>query len=101
MSGKRNSKNLSPELIIHERLNAEKIFIKKLEEQKKAYNEFLTQINTFIEYAKDQVKNNDDNKLRLEYLEIVGEEESLRDKIEVYLKKNDELITSIKRSDFK
>ncbi|MCZ3365110.1 MULTISPECIES: hypothetical protein [Methanobacterium] len=105
MSGRRNKhiknlERLSPELTISEQLNAGKKFIKKLRERKKEYQELLIQIDNFIEYAKDQAKNNDSNGLRLKYWDAVNEEESLRDKIQEHLKKNDELIESIKNSKF-
>lgn len=95
---KRNSENLSLELTISEHLNAEKMLFKKLKKRKKEYNEFLTQIDNFIKYAQDNAKNIDDDKLRLKYKDAVKEEESLRDKIMEYLKKNDELIESVKKS---
>lgn len=81
-------------------LNVNEALIKKLEDRKKINKEFLAQIESFIGYAKKQVKNNDNHKLRLKYLEIIEEEESLRDKIRDYLKKNDKLIESIKKSSF-
>ncbi len=95
---KKNIKELDQESAIQKHLNSEKKLIKKLKERKEAYKEFLTQINDFIDYAHEQAKNNDE--LRIKYLETIEEEESLRDKINEYLKKNDELIESIKKSNF-
>lgn len=95
---KNNSKEANPEIAIKKHLNADKILIKKLKCRKKAYNEFLSQINDFIEYAQDQAKNNNDNELRIKYLGLVEEEESLLGKIQEHLKKNDDIIESIKKS---
>lgn len=75
-------------------------FVKKLRKRKEEYKEFLSQKNNFIEYAEDQAKNNDNDELRLKYSEAVNEEKSLLDKIQEYLKKNSELIKSIKNSKF-
>lgn len=98
---KKNSKKSCRELALNEHLNAEKVLIRKLKERKKAYGEFLSQIEHFIGYAREQAKNSDNRKLRLKYLETVEEEESLRDKIMKHLKKNDELIELIKKSNSK
>jgi hypothetical protein len=95
-----NSEKLNHELTIQEQLNAGKKFIKKLRERKKEYEKFLGQIDNFIEYAKDQAKNNDNDELRLKYWDAVNEEESLRDKIQEHLKRNNDLIESIKNSKF-
>jgi hypothetical protein len=51
-----------------------------LREQKNEYEEFLSQIDNFRDYAKDQAENNDSDELRLKYGDSV-EEESLLDKI--------------------
>ena len=93
---KKNPENGDSELIIKKHLNAEKKLIKKLKERKKAYKEFLSQINSYIDYAQKQAKNNDNDELRLKYLETIEEEESLRNKMIESLKKNDELIESVK-----
>ena len=95
---KNKSEKVCPTII--ERLNAEKRLIKKLKEQKKAYGEFLSQIDNFIDYAKDQAENNDSDELRLKYEYAVEEEESLQDKIRESIKKNDELIELVKKSNF-
>lgn len=97
---KNKSGKLCPKLTIIEHLNAEKTLIKKLKERKKAYDEFLSQIDNFIDYAKDQAKNNDNYELRLKYCDAVEEEELLRDKIRESIKKNEELIELIKKSNF-
>lgn len=96
----KSPKKLDPELGIKERSNAEKMLIKKLKERKKAYKKFLSQIDDFIEYAKDQAKNNSNVQLRLKYLETMEEEVSLRDKIKEYLNKNDELMESIQKLNY-
>lgn len=73
--------------------------IERLEERRKVNKEFLAQIEIFIEFAKNQVKNRDLSKeTRLRYLDLIEEEESLYDKIEEDLKRNNELIKSIKGS---
>ncbi len=92
----KNPEKLDPELIIKRHLNAEKKLIKKLEERKEVYKEILIQIDNYIDYAYDQARNNDNGELRLKYLETIEEEKSLRSKIHEYLKKNDDLIKSIK-----
>ena len=97
---KNSSKKTSQEIAIKEHLNADKILIKKLKGRKKAYDEFLSQINDFIGYAQDQAKNNDNDELRLKYGEAAEEEGSLRDKIRESIKKNDELIELVKKSNF-
>ncbi len=93
----KNSEKLSHDILVNEYSSTKEILIKKLNERKKAYTEFLSRIECFIEYAKCQAKNNEDYELRIKYLETVKEEESLRDKILEYLKKNDELIESIQK----
>lgn len=105
MSGRRNkpiknSEIVSPELTISEQLNEGKKFLKKLMERKKEYEEFLSQIDNFIEYAEDQAKNNNSDELRLKYWDAVNEEKSLRDKIQEHLERNNDLIESIKNSKF-
>ncbi|MEL7670144.1 hypothetical protein [Methanobacterium sp.] len=104
MSGKgneptKNLERLNPELTIMEQLNTDK-FVKKLRERKKEYQEFLSQIDNFIEYAEDQAKNNNSDELRLKYWDAVNEEKSLRDKIQEHLERNNDLIESIKNSKF-
>ena len=97
---KKKSEKLCPTLTINEHLNAEKKLIKKLKERKEAYNEFLSQIDNFIDYARDQAKNSDNYELRLKYDDIIEEEESLHDRIRESIKKNDELIELVKKSNF-
>ena len=96
---KKSPEKLYPELTIREHLNAEKMLIIKLKKREKAYESFLIQIDNFIEYAREQANNND-NSLKSKYLDVIKEEESLRDKIIEYLKKNNELIESLKKSNF-
>ena len=98
---KKNSKVIDNEISTIKYLNAEKMLIERLKEQKEVNKEFLAQIEIFIRYAENQSKNNDNNKLESKYLEILEEERSLRDKIRKHLKKNDELIESIEKSNFK
>ena len=95
---KKSSEKLYPELTIREHLNAEKMLIIKLKKREKAYESFLIQIDNFIEYAREQVKH--DNNLKFKYLDVIKEEESLRNKIMEYLKKNNDLIESLKKSNF-
>ena len=100
MSKNENSKKICPELNTEEYLNAEKMLIERLKKQKEVNKEFLVQIEIFIGYAKKQAEVNDKEKLELKYEEIIEEEESLRDKIKEHLKKNDELIKSLQKSNF-
>jgi hypothetical protein len=86
-------------------VNVEKYFkeakriIKVLERRRKVNKEFLNQIEIFIAYAKNQVDNeNLSEEKRLRYLYLIEEEESLYDKIWRDLKRNNELIESIKES---
>lgn len=98
----KNSEKLGHEFLVKDHFNTEKVLLKKLKERKEVYNEFLTQIDNFIDYANEQAENNNSNdKLEPKYEEIIGEEESLRDKIREHLKKNDELIESLQKSNFK
>lgn len=77
---------------------AEKI-IKRLDERRKVNKEFLAQIEVFIEYAKNQVKNKGiSEETRLRYMDLIEEEKSLHDRINKDLKRNNELIESIKKS---
>ena len=101
MSKNENSKKIGPELSTDEYLNAEKMLIERLKKQKEVNKEFLVQIESFIGYAKKQAKHNDNDKLEIKYEEIIQEEESLRSKIREHLKKNDELIKSLRKSNFK
>lgn len=76
-----------------------KKIIKILKERKKVNEEFLSNIETFIEYAKNQTKNNLLSKeSRLRYKDLIEEEQSLRYRIREDLKRNNELIKSIKKS---
>ncbi len=93
------------ELIKKLELNLEEYFkeaeriINGLKERKEVNREFLNQIEIFIEYAKNQVKNKDlSEEIRLKYLDLIAEEESLHYRINEDLKRNDELIKSIKKS---
>lgn len=91
--------NKSWDMDIDEYLKATRLIIKGLEEQRKVNNGFLVQIEVFIEYAKNQLKNkNLSDKMRLKYLDLIEEEESLHDRIQEDLKRNNELIKSIKKS---
>lgn len=73
--------------------------VKRLDERRKINKEFLDKIEIFIEYAKDQVNNkNLSNETRRRYLDLIEEEESLHDRIKKDLKRNNELIKSIKES---
>lgn len=73
--------------------------INRLEERRKVNEDFLDQIETFIKYAKDQVKNkNLSEEARFKYLDLIEEEESLHDRIKEDLKRNNKLIKSIKKS---
>jgi len=101
MSKNENLKKIGQELSTEEYLNAEKMLIERLKKQKEVNKEFLVQIESFIRYAKKQTKHNDNNKLEIRYEEIIQEEESLRSKIREHLKKNDELIKSLRKSNFK
>ncbi len=104
MSGRneviKKSKRISDDLSTKEYLKAEKTLIERLRKQKNINEDFLSQIENFIGYAKKQAEVNDEEKLELKYEEIIEEEESLRDKIKEHLKKNDELIKSIQKSNF-
>ncbi len=76
-----------------------KLIIKRLEDRRTVSIEFLSEIDTFIEYAKKQVENKDiSEEIRIKYLDLIEEEESLRDRILEDLKRNDKLIKSIKKS---
>ncbi len=73
--------------------------IERLEERRSVNKEFLAQIEIFIGFAKNQVKNKDlSEETRLRYLDLIEEEESLHDRIKEDLKRNNELIKSIKGS---
>lgn len=104
---KNNSKELAHELELSKSLEkaikkyseAARLIIKRLEDRRRVNNEFLVEIDDFVEYAKDQVENMDlDDGIRLRYLDLVEEEESLRDRMQEDLKRNDKLIESIKKS---
>ncbi len=73
--------------------------IKALEERRKVNKEFLSNIENFIEYARKQTENNLLSKeRRLRYKDLLEEEESLKERIKEDLKRNNELIKSIKKS---
>lgn len=104
---KNNSEELATELELSKVLetafeeysDAARLIIKRLDDRRRVNKEFLVEIENFIEYAKDQVENMDlDDGIRLRYLDLVEEEESLRDRIQEDLKRNDKLIESIKKS---
>ena len=97
MSKNENSKKV---VSTKEYLEAEKMLIERLKKQKEVNKDFLSQIENFIGYAQKQVKNKDNGKLEHKYLEIIEEEKSLRAKIREHLKKNDELIKSLNKSNF-
>lgn len=87
------------ETVFEEYSDAARLIIKRLEDRRRVNNEFLVEIDNFVEYAKDQVENIDlDDRIRIRYLDLVEEEESLRDRIKEDLKRNDKLIKSIKKS---
>ncbi len=75
------------------------LIIKTLKRRRKVNTEFLSNIDTFIEYAKKQAKNENLNEERRKrYKDLVEEEESLKYRIKEDLKRNNELIKSIKES---
>ena len=79
--------------------NAAVLIIKKLKERRRVNNEFLFEIDKFIEYAENQVKNkNISSEVKYNYLDLINEEKSLRFRIKEDLKRNNELIDSIKKS---
>lgn len=87
------------DLNLEEYSKAAKLIIKRLEDRRKVNEEFLAQIEVFIEYAKNQVKNKGlSEETRLRYLDLIEEEQSLYDRINKDLKRNNELIESIKKS---
>jgi topoisomerase IA-like protein len=87
------------ETAFEEYSDAARLIIKRLDDRRRVNKEFLVEIENFVEYAKDQVENIDiDDGIRLRYLDLVEEEESLRDRIKEDLKRNDKLIESIKKS---
>lgn len=87
------------ETVFEEYSDAARLIIKRLEDRRRVNNEFLVEIEDFVEYAKNQVENIDlDDGIRIRYLDLVEEEESLHDRIKEDLKRNDKLIKSIKKS---
>ncbi|MGF7117763.1 hypothetical protein [Methanobacterium oryzae] len=102
-----NSINLSSKIELNKELvaniedysKAARNIINRLEDRRRVNEGFLSEIDLFIEYAKKQVKNNDLSKdIRLRYLDLIEEEESLRYRIKKDLNRNNELIESIKKS---
>lgn len=84
---------------IEEYSKGARLIIKRLEDRRTVNNEFLSEIDTFIGYAKKQVENkNNSEEIRIKYLDLIEEEESLRYKILEDLKRSDKLIKSIKKS---
>jgi hypothetical protein len=97
----KNQGKLSRELKINieEYLNAARLIIKRLEDRRMVNAEFLSEIEEFIEYAREQVKNeNLSSEVKHHYLDLIEEEKSLHDRIQKDLKRNNELIKSIKKS---
>ena len=75
------------------------LIIKTLEKRRKVNIEFLSNIETFLEYAKKQAKNDNLNEERRNrYKDLVEEEESLKYRLKEDLIRNNELINSIKKS---
>lgn len=84
---------------IEEYSKAVEIIIRRLEYRKRVNTEFLKEIENFISHAKKQLGNNNlDKKIRIKYIDLIKEEESLHGKIYEDLRRNDELIKSIKES---
>lgn len=87
------------EINLEEYFEKARQIIKRLEERRKVNEDFLVQIEIFIKYAKEQVKNkNLSEETRLRYLDLIEEEESLHDRIKEDLKRNNELVKFIKES---
>lgn len=96
----KNQEKLSRKLEnnVREYLEAARLIAERLKERKEVNVEFLFEIEEFIEHAEKQGPNeNFSSKIRHRYMELIEEEKSLRNRIKEDLKRNNDLIDSIKK----
>lgn len=98
-SARNNNSNNKYEQTKNSFIKEAKLNIKKIEQQNKLNKEHISDIEKFIEFAKEQSQNNDLNEeIRLKYKDLIKEQESLRDNMIKDIYNHNELIKFIKES---